>query len=43
MDIGFLYKTGHLVLLLVEEVLELYTKNVFPLLKEEKIVLEKLL
>jgi hypothetical protein len=42
MDIGFLYKTGPHVPLLVEEVPELYIKNVFPLLKEEKIVKDQL-
>jgi len=43
MDTGFPYKTGLLVPLLVEEELELYTKNVSPLLKEEKTVSENLL
>jgi len=43
MDIGFLYKTGLPVLLLVEEVLKLYIKNVSPLLKEEKTVKVNLL
>lgn len=42
MDIGSLYKTGLLVLLLVEEVPKLCTENVCPLLTEEMTVKEKL-
>jgi len=42
MDTGSLYKTGLLVLLLVEEVPKLYIENVCPLLMKEMTVKEKL-